>query len=139
MINVSKLFATLGVCAALMLGAATSPLGILAGQDDASKAGGKLYTKYCASCHGVDAKGGGPAAPALKTPPSDLTIIQKPGEPFPTFKIMTVIEGEKVIAPHGSREMPVWGTIFRRTEDAARGRSNVYTLTKYIESIQANK
>jgi len=29
--------------------------------------GKQMFTSYCAPCHGVDAKGNGPAAAALKT------------------------------------------------------------------------
>jgi mono/diheme cytochrome c family protein len=36
--------------------------------------GKKTYTEYCASCHGEDEKGIGPAASALKAPPSDLWL-----------------------------------------------------------------
>jgi mono/diheme cytochrome c family protein len=39
--------------------------------------GKKTYTEYCASCHGEDGKGMGPAASALKAPPSDLTTLAK--------------------------------------------------------------
>src|ERR1035437_888659 len=39
--------------------------------------GQALFQAYCASCHGKDAKGAGPAAPALKAKPADLTQIGK--------------------------------------------------------------
>jgi len=53
--------------------------GILAGQSapqikktpvkETSAASGKeMYVQYCASCHGKEGKGDGPAAAALKTP-----------------------------------------------------------------------
>ena len=32
---------------------------------------------YCASCHGLDARGNGPAAFVLKTTPPDLTALAK--------------------------------------------------------------
>jgi Crp-like helix-turn-helix domain/Cytochrome c len=44
----------------------------------ANTASGKeTFVKYCASCHGEDGKGNGPAAIALKPPPSDLTTLSK--------------------------------------------------------------
>jgi hypothetical protein len=37
----------------------------------------EMYTAYCAVCHGIDGKGRGPAADALKVPPPDLTMLAK--------------------------------------------------------------
>ena len=37
--------------------------------------GKEMFDAYCASCHGVDGKGNGPAAPALKKQPADLTLL----------------------------------------------------------------
>ena len=43
-----------------------------------SPASGKeMYMSYCAVCHGTDGKGGGPAASALKVPPTDLTLLSE--------------------------------------------------------------
>ena len=39
--------------------------------------GKDLFLRRCASCHGEDGKGNGPAAAALKTPSADLTQISK--------------------------------------------------------------
>ena len=39
--------------------------------------GKETFLRYCASCHGEDGKGDGPAAVAMKPPPSDLTTISK--------------------------------------------------------------
>src|ERR1700692_3421848 len=46
-------------------------------QSTSPVSGKDMYTAYCAVCHGTDGKGGGPAASALKTPPSDLTLLSK--------------------------------------------------------------
>ena len=43
----------------------------------ASMEGKDLFRAYCASCHGMDAKGNGPVAPALKAPVPDLTTLAK--------------------------------------------------------------
>src|SRR6185312_12756625 len=37
--------------------------------------GKDMYVAYCASCHGADGMGTGPAASALKAPPTDLTML----------------------------------------------------------------
>jgi mono/diheme cytochrome c family protein len=103
--------------------------------------GKKLYMQYCASCHGVDGKGKGPVASSLCKPLPDLTNIEKKDGKFPAIHIKVVIAGEvgqTEIAAHGTRDMPVWGRIFREREDKERSMLNVYALTKYIESIQQN-
>jgi mono/diheme cytochrome c family protein len=37
--------------------------------------GRENFTAYCAVCHGVDGRGNGPAAPAMKVPVPDLTTL----------------------------------------------------------------
>jgi mono/diheme cytochrome c family protein len=99
-----------------------------------------MYVAYCAVCHGTDAKGGGPAASALKTPPSDLTLLSKNnGGKYPALKIASTIRGEGGYPAHGSKDMPIWGPLFW---DLSAGHESevqqrVANLTKYIESLQA--
>lgn len=101
--------------------------------------GRKLFNQYCATCHGVNGKGEGPVAAALKIAPSDLTSIQQPGEKFPFSRVQTKIDGEKEVTAHGTSKMPVWGTIFRRTQGELQKHADVYSLVRYIESIQKVK
>jgi mono/diheme cytochrome c family protein len=35
--------------------------------------GQRYFVRYCSACHGVEGRGDGPAAPALRPPPADLT------------------------------------------------------------------
>ena len=53
------------------------------GRDDAARAGAKLYERYCASCHGVNAEGKRripPLRPAAKsTPAGELDWLLKNG------------------------------------------------------------
>jgi mono/diheme cytochrome c family protein len=103
--------------------------------------GKKLYMQYCASCHGIDGKGKGPVASSLCASLPDLTKIEKKDGKFPALRIQNVIAGEigqTEITAHGTREMPVWGSVFREREDQGRSMLDVYALTKYIESIQQN-
>ncbi|MCS6806414.1 MAG: cytochrome c [Acidobacteriota bacterium] len=129
----------MGFLAAWMLGVSVTPDHVVAWQDEGfiSK-GQELYREHCATCHGLDAKGNGPAARALKKKPTDLTRIQQPGEKFPAYRVLNAIEGEKITPAHGSREMPVWGTIFRRTKGSMQEKGDIYALMKYVESIQVH-
>jgi mono/diheme cytochrome c family protein len=101
--------------------------------------GPDLYRAYCASCHGIDAKGHGPAAAALKATVPDLTMLTENnrGE-FPAKLVRNTIMGEEMLAVHGTREMPIWGPIFHQVEaDVDRGNVRVDNLVKYLASIQA--
>jgi mono/diheme cytochrome c family protein len=100
--------------------------------------GPDLFRAYCASCHGADAKGNGPAAAALKTKVPDLTILSKNnGGEFPSARVRKMIMGDDVVASHGSREMPIWGPVFHQIEwDVDRGYLRLENLVKYLESIQ---
>jgi hypothetical protein len=94
-------------------------------------------TARLATC--VTGKGDGPVGAALKIAPPDLTSIQKPGEKFPFDHVQTKIEGEKEVTAHGTNKMPVWGRIFRSTQGDLQRHADVYSLAKYIESIQKVK
>ena len=100
----------------------------------------QMYKAYCASCHGTDGKGNGPAAPALKVNPTDLTQLSKnnKGE-FPAARINSVLSGTAELAAHGSGEMPVWGPVFRKLsqDNGTHARLRIKNLTKYLESLQA--
>jgi mono/diheme cytochrome c family protein len=101
-------------------------------------AGAELYRLYCASCHGVDGRGEGPAAEALKHPPADLTSIQQRnhGE-FPSFRVEHIIDGYEIRSAHGSRNMPVWGSFFGdMTRDDTLLKLREHNLAEYIKSIQ---
>lgn len=89
--------------------------------------GKKLFMNYCASCHGVDAKGRGPVASSLKKQPTDLTKLQK-GPKFPTSEVTGKISGSVLSPVHGKKDMPVWGLIFSQQD--------ITNLVKYLESIQ---
>lgn len=105
-----------------------------------SMAGRDLFNFYCASCHGVDGKGGGHVAPALKTRPPDLTTLaERNGGVFPAAKVEEVIRGGKraAAAAHGSSDMPVWGPIFRGLDSRKEvNDARIENLVKFIESIQ---
>jgi mono/diheme cytochrome c family protein len=101
--------------------------------------GPELFKAYCATCHGKDAKGGGPMAASLRIAPPDLTrIAVRNGGSFPFLQVQKIISGEQQPpATHGTREMPVWGPIFSEvTWDQDLGRMRIYSLAMYLEAIQ---
>jgi mono/diheme cytochrome c family protein len=100
--------------------------------------GDALYKEYCATCHGMNGKGGGPAAAALKVPVPDLTKVSaRNGGQFPKIKVMRVIRGQDVVAAHGSTEMPVWGPIFRSmTTSEGQTSLRVANLADFVEKLQ---
>jgi mono/diheme cytochrome c family protein len=106
----------------------------------AKQEGPMLFKMYCATCHGLDGKGGGPTASSLKKAPADLTQLQLPGKPFPGEHVVYVISGQgEIIGAHGSREMPVWGRVFRYTRETPPSVLAVNRLTDYLKAIQVNK
>ena len=100
--------------------------------------GPDLYRHYCATCHGRDAKGDGPAAGAMKVPPPDLTALaRRQNGVFPAVEVEAVIRGGTAVTSHGSGEMPVWGPIFRALDPSdARVKVRIASLVAHIESIQ---
>ena len=104
------------------------------------------YRRYCASCHGMSGKGDGPVAAALNTKPSDLTTLAKDnGGQFPSETIRETVEGNKMVAAHGTREMPIWGRVFMTPPSSRVGaggpqlvssKQHIEMIVKYIESIQ---
>jgi len=107
-------------------------------EEQAHVAWGKdLFVRYCASCHGEEGKGDGPAAAALKHPPADLTrlSLMHSGH-FPRTEVIRFIDGERPVPAHGPRQMPVWGEVFRREKSDSETRMRLQTLTAFLESIQ---
>ena len=104
-----------------------------------SLVGGDSFGFYCAPCHGPTGKGDGPVAAALKTAPSDLTVLaRRNGGIFPTADVTSFILGTgRPLPAHGPGDMPVWGPIFRALEASdPRAKVRVDNIVAYIASIQ---
>ncbi len=100
--------------------------------------GSATFKSYCAQCHGVTGKGNGPAAKALKMPPADLTVIARRNRGvFPAAEVKGTISGDHEFPAHGSREMPMWGSVFRSVENPSVTELRIVNLVKYLEQIQA--
>jgi mono/diheme cytochrome c family protein len=92
--------------------------------------GEEMYSVYCSSCHGWEAKGvSGP----------DLTTLAKRNNgKFPALLVKETIRGETRIDGHGPKDMPVWGVAFRYVGSGSRMEVDVRinNLTEYIRTLQ---
>ena len=103
--------------------------------------GKQMYVNYCAPCHGVEGKGDGPAATALKKQPTDLAALSRNhGGKFPSTHIASVLEFGTANPSHGTAEMPVWGPMFGSV-DSSPSEANVRALritnlSRYLQTLQ---
>ena len=101
--------------------------------------GKQTYKEYCATCHGNDGKGMGPAASALKVPPPDLTTLAKRhGGKFPEEYVTKILRFGIPIHVHGSTDMPVWGPIFsvRDKFNEMAVRQRIKNVCSYLATLQ---
>jgi mono/diheme cytochrome c family protein len=118
------------------------PLGAAHAAGASESPGEPLFRRYCVSCHGAKAEGDGPVAPFFKLRPPDLTrIAQRHGGEFPAEKVRRIIDGTESVAPHGAREMPVWGLELAIAEGGdAQGRERsrvaIGRLVDYLGTLQ---
>lgn len=107
------------------------------------------YNAACASCHGLQGLGDGPAADQMKAKMPDITGLAKTNNGvFPFDRVYQIIDGRQEIKAHGSREMPIWGTAFRRqsslyfdtypalADPESAARSRILALTEYVYRLQ---
>lgn len=98
-----------------------------------------MYLAYCAACHGKMGEGNGPAASVLKSPPPNLTTLaERHGGKFPVSYVRGVLEFGAENPAHGSREMPIWGTLFRSLPGNSKAQVSIRisNLIHYLEKLQ---
>jgi mono/diheme cytochrome c family protein len=101
--------------------------------------GKQMYATYCAPCHGVDGKGNGPVAPALKTMPANLTVLSRDnGGVSPSEHVIGVLEHGVGIPAHGTAQMPVWGPTLGKIDQGYHLTTplRINNLSKYLETLQ---
>ena len=106
---------------------------------DAVPSGPVLYQQACATCHGDDGKGHGPAVVHLQNPPPDLTTLTKRhGGKFPYDYVSTVLLTGVKLPAHGTPDMPVWGPVFKFVDKDNRQAvlRRIENLSNYLASMQ---
>ena len=109
-----------------------------------SSDGSELYANLCASCHGMNGKGAGPAAPAVDKGVPDLTVLcLRDGGMYSREELTHAIFGEDRTVSHRGLDMPAWGEQFQY---AGRGWHNfprrklandrIEALAVHVESMQ---
>lgn len=98
----------------------------------------QMFDTYCAVCHGKDGKGTGPAAKALTKAPADLTKISaRNGGVFPDIHVRRFIEGLDEVPAHGTRDMPMWGDLFRSLNgETSTSQLRIAALAEYLKAMQ---
>lgn len=106
--------------------------------------GRDIYIGYCAVCHGIEAHGDGPMAPAMMIKPKDLTLLSRENDGvFPLELVIKRIDGRKELISHGS-PMPVYGhffgdnTVILKTDagQSVMTSQPIDDLVSWIESVQ---
>ena len=105
--------------------------------------GGIWFQRYCSACHGASARGDGPVAAELSTPPADLTrIAARSAGGFDAATVAEFIDGRTRVAAHGSPEMPVWGRSLDDrlsggfADETRLGPGTILLIVDYLSSIQ---
>ncbi len=104
--------------------------------------GKTMFKEYCAACHGLDAKGHGPARATLKVPAADLTTLSKRhGGEFPYDYVTNILRFGPGVPAHGSSNMPTWGPIFQYMDNYNQAvvRKRIKNLCDYLVTLQVKK
>lgn len=140
-----------GFSAIFIASSLLAPLGAQAQQAQPQRApidvGRYEYETYCAVCHGKDGKGGGPFSMLVTKKVPDLTLMQKNnGGVFPFAETYNVISADVELPGHGTREMPIWGDVYRDRAIAQLGpyspdipafvRGRIIALIGHISTMQ---
>jgi mono/diheme cytochrome c family protein len=103
----------------------------------ADVSGAATFSAYCTVCHGKSARGDGPAAKALTKAPADLTQIAKRNAgKFSAVGVRMTLTGETELAAHGTRDMPMWGPLFRSIEGDSTSALRLRNVVIYLEGLQ---
>ncbi len=92
-------------------------------------AGADLYARHCATCHGADAQGNGPMAPALVLQPPALNNLSARNEGvFPVTRVVMRTDGRDPLVSHGS-PMPIYGPFFEGNDTPLKAETGQPIMT----------
>jgi hypothetical protein len=118
-------------------------------QADPTDIGEREYTEHCAVCHGTGGEGNGPMAGIINEKVADLTRLSRDNDGvFPFSTVYDTIDGTREAKGHGTRDMPVWGSVYKQdapqwlgydytnrdAESFVRGR--ILALIGYLQTLQ---
>src|SRR5919201_6384163 len=123
---------------------AAPPDTALAQQEEIAAVGQQEFRHACAVCHGLGGKGESVMTTLnlLTVRPTDLTQLSKKHQgQFPFWQVYRIIDGREEVKGHGSRDMPIWGEVFRQPEggkaaDETQAIGRILALVYYLQSIQ---
>jgi mono/diheme cytochrome c family protein len=104
--------------------------------------GQEQYLRFCASCHGIDAKGNGAVSKHLTVKPTDLTLLKTNNKGvYPVDHVMSSIDGTRAVRAHGESKMPVWGEVFEKFDKKAKdpkvaAQRKVKVIVEYVSTLQ---
>ena len=122
----------------------TLPGAALAQQEAIAAAGQREFRHACVVCHGLGGKGDSVMTTLnlLTVPPPALTqLSKKHNGQFPFWQVYRIVDGREEVRGHGTRDMPIWGEVFRQPEGGTRvdetcAIGRILALVYYIQSIQ---
>ena len=123
---------------------ATPPRTALAQQEAIAAVGQQEFRHACAVCHGLGGKGDSVMTTLnlLTVRPPDLTQLSKKHQgQFPFWQVYRIIDGREEVRGHGTRDMPIWGEVFRQPDAGQHDKEirmigRILALVYYLQSIQ---
>ena len=102
--------------------------------------GARLYFNHCAACHGEYGEGDGSVAATLRvTMPNLRSLAMRNDGVFPADAVTAYVDGCETTPPHGDRQMPIWGDVFRGAEQGTAERTvrrRIAAVVELVASIQ---
>ena len=103
-------------------------------------AGARLFFNHCAACHGDQGEGGGPVAASMRvTVPNLRTLAMRNGGTFPADAVADYVDGRELMVAHGDRQMPIWGDVFKGSDNGASERTvrrRIQAVVDFIAQLQ---